>query len=197
LWQVIGQATPDNDLTDMRDVYNALWQATLTNEDGTPVTVADIDEAFTAHGFYADLDGDHQWDPGEEVGWAGLGYRRNTPKVQNAYIKVNVEDENGNPVQNSSLLVDVHFDNSYYDYSCTVNLSDAAGNMVYFSLPPTRTVATAELTAIYGIGRSDPYTIENSTYWAEVASSTTGYAEELTLVVSGGIIYLPIILKSY
>jgi hypothetical protein len=95
------------------------------------------------------------------------------------------------------LLVDVHFDNSYYDYSCTVDLSDATGNMVYFSLPPTRTVTTAELTAIYGVGRSDPYTIENSTYWAEVASSTTGYAEELTFVVRGPRIYFPIILKNY
>jgi hypothetical protein len=195
LWSVISQTTPDNDLTDMRDVYNALWQATLTNEDGTPVTGVDIDDVFIAHGFYADLNSNHQWDPGEEVGWGGRGYRRNTPTVQNAYLKVNVEDEDGNPVQNSSLLVEVHFENSYYDYSYTVGLGDATGNMVYLELPPTRTVVTAELTAIYDGGRSDPYTIENSTYWAEVASSTTGYAEELTFVVRGPIIYLPIIMK--
>jgi hypothetical protein len=53
LWSVIGQIEPNNSLNDMRDVYDVLQQANLTNEDGSQVNKdesGDIDEVFIAQG---------------------------------------------------------------------------------------------------------------------------------------------------
>ena len=85
-------------------------------------------------------------------------------------------------------------DNSYYDYTYAVDLSEARGNMVYLEPPPTCTTTTVELAAIRGGGRSDPYTTNNSAYWDKVIGSATGYAEELTFVIHYRI-YLPIVLR--
>ena len=71
IWAVLGHTRQDNNLSDIRDVYTALLQADLKNEDGTDVAAADIDQVFVAHGFYADRDGDQTRDAGEEVGWGG------------------------------------------------------------------------------------------------------------------------------
>ncbi|MCL4264812.1 MAG: carboxypeptidase regulatory-like domain-containing protein [Anaerolineae bacterium] len=191
IWSVIGQTTSNNSLNDMRDVYVALKEATLTNEDGTLLTDANIDALFAVHGFFADT-GNHLWNPGEEPGWGGRPNRRNTPIVENAYIKVNVENENGIPVEGAELSVDLVFENDHYDYSYKVELGQATENMVYLELPPIRTFTTANITAIHMGGRSETYSIENLTYWDEVANSTNGYAEEITFVIHYET-YLPIV----
>ncbi|MCC6170361.1 MAG: PD40 domain-containing protein [Caldilineaceae bacterium] len=195
LWNVIGHTTPENDLSDMRDVYLAFRQASLINEDGSPVEVADIDQIFISHGFYADTD-NHRWESGEEVGWAGKDARRNTPEIPSAYLKINVVNQDHNPVQSSVLQVEMRYENSYYDYSYIVDLVDGPGEMVFFAPPPTRTLVAANLTVIHNGNESAPVTITNSTYWNKVANSNTGYAEELTFVLEPPNLYLPSLQRS-
>ena len=63
-------------LESMRDVYLALSQAALLNEDNTEVSQEDLDQIFINHGFYADDDDDNHKYENEEVGWAGEPNRR-------------------------------------------------------------------------------------------------------------------------
>ena len=53
----------------------------------------------------------------------------------------------------------------------------------------------ATLTATHFSGKSNPFEIDNSTYWAKVFSSTTGYAEEISLVIHYRL-YLPTVVRS-
>ena len=195
LWDTIGATTTENDLTDMRDVYNALWQADLYNEDGSPVNLSQIDQVFIAHGFYADGNGNDEWDPGEEVGWGGQPGRRNAPDVPNAVIRVHVVDPHGRPLAGSALTVDIKFEDSYYDYSYQLDLAEPTGD-VPVEPPPPREPVTIEVSAQYSVGTSDAYSIDNAAYWDDVAASTSGYAEEITLVVNVYATYLPVLMRN-
>jgi photosystem II stability/assembly factor-like uncharacterized protein len=191
LWAVIGFENV-NDLTDMRDVYNAFQQTPLFNENGTSVTKEDIDEIFVSHGFFADVDEDQEWDSGEEVGWGGRTSRRNTPKYPNANIMIHVENSHGDPIDGGSLIVETYFDNSYYDYSYVVDLSSANDHLIYLEPPPSRTPVSIKLNVQAGSGRSDIHTIDNVAYWEKVSTTKTGFVEEHKFVVNY-FLYLPII----
>lgn len=191
LWHVLGQATTDNALSNMRDVYLVLTEADLTNEDGTTVSKSAIDSLFVVHGFFAD-DGNHLWNPGEEPGWGGRVGRPNTPTIKNAYLKVNVQNEDGLPVDDAQLMIDVHFANSYYDYSYTVELASGIGSLVYLEPPPSRVPTTVEIVAANGGGRSNTYMLNSVDYWNAVANTQTGYAEEVTFELAY-LIHLPFV----
>lgn len=194
LWNVLKLATPEV-VTNTRDLYDLLWfDSSLVNEDGTPVNGWDIDEIFIAHGFYAD-DGDHWWEPGEEVGWGGVPYRRSTFEIPNAYFRVDVQNEDGQPVEGAHCEVDIHFPDNHYDFSYSVDLPESEGNLIGLGLPTTRTVASADLTVTWVGGSSEPYSIDNETYWTAVLTSTTGYAAEHTFIVPGAPIFLPLVVR--
>ena len=202
IWDIIGSKTY-SDLRDMKDVYDAFVAAGIGSGDSDGDGLSDLDELFVAHGIFADTNGNHSYDPGEEIGRAADGSRpdrRNTPHVPNAYVLVNVEDVNGHPVSDSTLIVSVEYEtpNDIYDYSYEVSLTQATGNMVALLLPPTDAPSTANITARRPCGgTSDVHTISNAVYWQKVISSTTGYVEEMTFVVENCTVYLPVVLKDY
>lgn len=79
LWRIIGRPTENNDLSDMKYVYDAFKDAlpTLSNEDdGRPITQTSLDQIFVNHGFFEDLNGNQKHDTGEQIGWAGSYNRR-------------------------------------------------------------------------------------------------------------------------
>ena len=181
LWGALSQATPEV-VGDMRGLYELLGSLDLQNEDGSPVNALDLDMLFIVHGFFAD-DGDQYWEPGEQPGWGGMPARRSMIEVPNAYFRVDVEQEDGSPVQGATCDIQIHFEDGYYDFSYTVDLPEATENLIGLGLPPTRTVASADLTVNWLGGHSQTYTIDNNTYWTAVRTATGGYAVEHTFVV--------------
>lgn len=78
LWRIIGNPTENNDLSDMKDVYDAFRDALvgLSNEDGSPVTRTTLDQIFVNHGFFEDINNNQEHETGEQIGWAGAFNRR-------------------------------------------------------------------------------------------------------------------------
>jgi len=200
MWNIMGNKS-SNDLSDIKDVYDAFGAAGIGSGDSDDDGFSDLDEVFIAHGFFADTNDNQAYDDGEELGRAADASRpdrRNTPEVPNAYILVNVRDADGNPVERSTLVVDVTYEppNDIYDYAYEVTLAQGEGNMIPFTLPPVDAPSSGQIAIRFCGHTTEAQTVDNAAYWAEVAASTTGYAQEFTFSV-GYCSWVPLVLKSY
>jgi Tol biopolymer transport system component len=169
----------------VRDLYNVLKDSV---NKGTlkDVSIADLDQVFIAHGFYAERDIIHLFskhDNDEEVGWGGKEGRNSFAYVDNAYLKINLVDKNGNPAT-GQVTFDIEYDESYYNYSYSVDVVES--DLVYLELPPVRIKSVAKVTTNVADNVISSYSIDNESYWQKVANSTTGYVEEITLKVMEG-----------
>lgn len=189
LWGVIGTKKYDN----VKSLYDGLLAdiASLKNEDTTAIDKMDLDMLFVLHGFFADQQaacllcaGRHEWEPGEDPGWAGKPDRSSWEPLPNAYVKVDVVDWRGKPIDGATMRVEISHDNPYFDYSSEWDLPQATGNLIYLELPDPETAASARFVAFRGSRSSDAYIVNNSEYWTRVQAATSGYAEEFTLVVA-------------
>ena len=185
-------------ITNVYDLYQRM-QAKLVgtpNEEGTTrVSASDLEQIFIQHGFYADVEWNqppawsdvwgrfqyHHHNTGEEAGWGGRPARRySPPAIPGAFLKLT---QAASLSANTTLTVTLSFDQPYYDYSYTVEAPGPSA-LIYVEPPPTRTLALVTVTASNGAQTSQPFTIDNQTYWQRVAASTTGYAAETTLTLA-------------
>jgi len=179
LWAIIGS----KQLANMFEVYSALVAAKVGQTDYDADGISDLDALFIAHGFFAD-DGNGAYD-GETVGLGGKPGRQSTLLVPNAYLRIIVEDSQGNPISDGTLLVDVVFASplDIYNYSFQIDLHSSDG-LEYFEVAPDRCEAQMTMRVKDGNGiLSDEFTLSNSAYWEKVNGSTTGYADEHTFVI--------------
>lgn len=202
IWQVIGYTTT-NQLRDMRDVYRA-FGAYITNtvghRDQDTDGMTDLDEVFVLHGFFADTNDNGIYNQGEEIGRAADGDRPNrqrAPLVPGAYVKLNFEDPNGNPVSNNTLRFQVAFPppGEAFNYSWQFRVPGAADNLVYLEPPPEPFSAYVCIHPEGGRPDTD-LNLSNSEYWEAVGASTTGYAVEHTFIIEHRV-FLPIVLKTH
>ena len=194
IWSILTQSNPIT-ITNVNELYRSLTR--VETRRAYQLRIDQLNSIFISHGFYAEtvwelpedgayaLIGDYRRYNGEEVGWGGRLLHENEPRpnvapVPNAYLKVNLADSNAS---SSTLTVTLNFDQPYYDYSYTVEVPDPSA-LIYVEPPPTRTLALVTVTAANGAQTSQPFTLDNQTYWQRVAESTTGYAAETTLTLA-------------
>jgi hypothetical protein len=180
LWAIIGSKS----LPDMHAVYAALAAANVGQLDADTDNITDLDELFISRGFFAD-DGNKQYD-GEAVGWGGnkLG-RPDRPPIAGASIRVLVEDSQGDPLSDGTLLVDVTYPSpmDIYNYSYEVSLSGSDSQVGFYVAPDgDDALMTMRVRDVSG-ALSDDFVVSNSVYWEKVSESTTGYADEHTFVI--------------
>ena len=197
IWTVFEQSAP----SDMKDLYDALTSAGIGSEDPDEDGITYLDEIFIIHGFFADLNSNHRYDVGEEIGRAadrGRPDRRNTPGTPNANILITAVDEQGNPISDATLVYEFRYGppRDYLDYTYEIPLSEASNLLAHFEPSPSDRGVTitiyvrsndleAEMT-------SDKLVVENDVYWALVSRSTSDYvvvhtftmgeASEVTLI---------------
>jgi len=200
IWHAIGM-TNTNQLRDMKDVYDALVHGGVGQGDFDNDGMTDLDELFVLHGFFADINDNCIYDPGEEIGRAADGERpdrRRPPLVPGAYLKLNFRDPHGNPVGNNKLYVEVTYPSPYenFNYAYQIEVPQAIGALVYLELPPEPTICSVRIHPENGRPDTD-FSMSNSDYWQAVRTSTTGYAVEHTFIIERQAfrIYLPLIMK--
>jgi hypothetical protein len=145
--------------------------------------VTDLDELFTTHGFFAD-DGNQQYD-GEPVGLGGQPGRTDKPPIPGASLRILVEDSQGDPVSNGTLLVDVTYPSpmDIYNYSYEVSLSGSDSQVGFYVAPDGDEALMTMRVRDGGDALSDVLVVSNSVYWDRVSEATKGYAAEHTFVI--------------
>ena len=68
LWNILKAGTIDG----VHDLYVRLRGGNIGLSDTDRDKKIDLDELFIAHGFFADKNGNHNWNKGEEAGWGGM-----------------------------------------------------------------------------------------------------------------------------
>jgi hypothetical protein len=179
LWAIIGSQS----LADMSGVYAALVAAKVGQLDIDTDNTNDLDELFIAHGFFAD-DGNKLYD-GETVGLGGKPGRTDKPAIPGASIRVLVEDSQGNPVSDGTLMVDVTYPSpmDIYNYSYEVSLSGSDSQVGFYVAPQGDDALVTMRVEDTSSALSDELVVSNSVYWEKVEESTTGYAAEHTFVI--------------
>jgi len=77
--------------------------------------------------------------------------------IPNSQLKYKI-----NGVSTASLLIEVKYENSYYDYDYTIELGNQTEGSLYLEPPPTRTNAQIFITAIGETGKkSQPFVFTN------------------------------------
>jgi len=155
LWQIIGRSPVDQSgdgEVDMFDVYDALvgslvGEPNVTDtgqNDGTTISLDDIDQLFVSHGFFADVNDNLIRDGGEEIGRAADQQRQDRrtphPTIQAAYIKLNARDADGTPLTQGMVRIDYKYNAPWQEYDATELrlLSDPSGELVYLHPDPDR-----------------------------------------------------------
>lgn len=194
IWSILTQSNPIT-ITNVSELYRVLTK--VETRRAHQLRIDQLNSIFISHGFYAEtvwelpgngiyvLLGKYRRYNGEEVGWGGRWLPENKPRpnvepVPSAYLKVNLAEST---ISNTTITVTLDFDQPYYDYSYTIKAPGPSA-MIYVEPPPTRTLALVTVTASNGTQTSQPFTIDNQTYWQRVAESTTGYAAETTLTLA-------------
>ena len=197
MWGVMGN-TDTNSLRDMMDVYKAFQAKEYGRGDQDGDGLTDLDEVFVLHGFFADSNENGIYDSGEEVGRAADAdrpTRRSVPLVSGAYIKARFEDDEGKPVINNALQIEVSFPSpgEAFTYDYEVRVAEATGSLVYVELPPEIYSSTLKVHAVGGLPETG-LVVAGADYWQAVRASTTGYALEHTFIVEHRV-YLPLIVR--
>lgn len=198
IWEQIGQ----HPINGMKDLYDRLsshikcsgttdvfssttTQPYLKNIDGSCINQQDLDNIFIMHGFFGDRDTDESFDDNEQVGWAGKELRKAPPILENAFIKIDVNDQNGAPVEDADINLEILYEQPYFNQQHTIKLADIPDHKLYLVLPPTDETVTAKLSATYNnSAASQPFTIDNNAYWDLIAKGNGDYAVETTLSIA-------------
>jgi hypothetical protein len=157
---------------DLQSAYSALtWQPEQYG-----YTVKEIDDIFTAHGLFDDANGNHQWDPGEQMGrlsTADNPERRNVPAMPGAYLAYTVVDKAKQAVAVTTFSVSVAVASPHqgYSYSFEAHADPAAPGLLYLMVPPAD--APAEVTVkpvLEGYSVVKPLTFTTEIFWRQMSA---------------------------
>jgi len=185
IWQVVA----NDNLQDMKDVYDALRSAGIGTDDPDEDGVDSLDELFIMHGFFADTNGNRHHDEGEEIGRAAdqsRPDRRMTPGIENAYLLLQVIDQL-NSTTDATIVYEFSYEPpwDYLNYTYEIPVSAATETaLVYLEPSPIERPVTIEIHAIDSNGNlSDRLSVTNHIYWENVATCETGYVLQHTFEI--------------
>ena len=204
LWNLLNNASIQN----IHDVYLTLkalngpqWSDLTGDADNDGID--NLDELFIAHGFFSDADGDHTYDAGEAVGYAGdkaRPNRENTPPILGSFVKANVINSlTSEPIDTPEFEVSMVFDapHEYLNHDFKVGLNE--DGYLYFVMPPPKYSAKAYIFAKKdGYVDSAPLVIDQAFYWDRIEQPGLEYFAEHTFELTpetgnggGGVIAIP------
>lgn len=103
-----------------------------------------------------------------------VGHSGSTPTVPGSQLKYRVIG-----ASSLSFLVEIKFENSYYNYNYTVDASDNLEGFLYLAPPPAEMNVQIRVTVISETGkRSQPFVFTNKQWWDGVSASTQEFAME-------------------
>ena len=100
----------------------------------------------------------------------------NVPRINNSQLKYKIYGDSA-----ASFLVELKFENSYYDYSYTIDIDNETEGFLYLEPPPERDNVKIYVTAISKMGKkSEPFVFTNKEWWSTVSKSAGNYALDHT-----------------
>lgn len=199
LWEALTWG-PEDSFDNMWELYVSLSQITDLTKDTDNDGITNLDELFIMHGFFEDRE-PHDYiyqSVDERIGYGGRLERKDFPGIAGAAIKINLKDVNGDPIicaegNCPSVRVEIEFDppNEYFNFAYNLSLNQESDNLIGLFLPPTRTVATANIGLITGGFPEETFTINNQMFWSAVAITDNDYVAESTFTYSPRL-YLPL-----
>lgn len=185
-----------------------VWELHQRLIQSRPDLGADIDQLFMLQKFFGDKgwdlpnhcsrnglkEGNQNLDVGEVVGEGGRAGRRNTPRVDGAYLKVQLVDERGQPAPEGTAIVRYRFVSPWEQYSAEFPVRVEDDGFLYLAPPPAYYTVDVE---VWGdAGQTASFRSTNQEYWDRVADSGRDFVEEVTLVVkTERNHYLPLVLR--
>lgn len=105
-----------------------------------------------------------------------IGDSQNTPEIPGSRLKYKIIG-----ASSVSLLFELKFEESYYDYDYTIDIGDAREGFLFLAPPPEGENVQVYVTAISETGkRSEPLVFTNKQWWRSVSESKKEYAMEHT-----------------
>jgi hypothetical protein len=205
---------------DVKQLYDALTVSEVGSAHSRGrFYIDDLDELYIAHGLFNDIRHPYQrYNPGrdpagtqyEEIGLTGYmtytqGFvviparpdRRDDPPITGSYIAYQAQDAStGTPVEIKGFSVKIVFASPFEQYNRTY-WQDArqANRRMYFAITDPQYQATAYITAwAQGYVSTQPLTVTNAFYWAQMANNPTDYFLQHTFQMTRARwLYLPLI----
>ena len=215
LWDILttdwGDAVPRSDaappgygyIFDVKHLYDVLKMQGIGDSHSCGPGLTDLDELFIAHGFFADMDTDQIYDPGEEIGRAayqGEPNRRKQPPPVGSYLAFQaVDDQTGAPVPVQDFSVEVRFPppHEHFSYSFRTNTAQTPGHLLFLAPDAQFQTTTYVTAAAPGYVGKEPLAVTNAFYYEQMASGPSDHFMEHTFDMEryeGGC-YLPLVAR--
>jgi len=138
----------------VRDLYvvlNASGDRRLLDPYPGNANMTKLDQIFISHGVYQDRNNNSVWDPGEKIGFNGIGNktRQDLEPEPGTEIILDVKEQGGGDIPGLFVRMDVNYSDPYRHLSGSYDLQPNAGK-VYATMMPEGVNATMVFTAFQG-----------------------------------------------